>query len=178
MKKICLLVALSLCVFSVKAQEHSQENQKKDEIKLNALFLVLGAFEATYEHALNEESSIGTSVFLPISEDVESVNYYVSPFYRLYFGKKYASGFFVEGFGMLNSTENYKYSFNETTFVSTDSIEDVTDFALGFGIGGKWITKRGFTLEILGGVGRNLFNSKGADYEIIGKGGINLGFRF
>jgi len=38
--------------------------------------------------------------------------------------------------------------------------------------------KKGFSLEVFGGVGRNLFNNDDSDFEIIGKGGLNLGYRF
>ena len=33
----------------------------------------------------------------------EDTNFLISPFYRRYFGKRYASGFFVEGFGTFGS---------------------------------------------------------------------------
>jgi hypothetical protein len=55
---------------------------------------------------------------------------------------------------------------------------NVTDFALGLGFGGKWITKQGFLAELNFGVGRNLFNTKESGSEIIGKGGITIGYRF
>ncbi len=186
MKKLCFatLIALLLCnsSFSQENNENSNQNNAQtnfNEIKLNGLFLVLGAFEVTYERTINEESGAGVTVFLPIDDDVsDDINYYISPYYRFYFGKKYAAGFYVEGFGMLNST-------NESLFF-TDTINDdftgtrkkITDFALGIGIGGKWVTKSGFVGEIGFGVGRNLFNSNDLDYEIIGKGGITLGYRF
>jgi len=72
---------------------------------------------------------------------------------------------------MLNST-NRDFNF----FESEDDFR--TDFALGIGLGGKWITNSGFIGEINFGVGRNLFNNNNTDYEIIAKGGISLGYRF
>lgn len=171
MKKAILLSVLFLSFFSLKAQEDTPERQ--NEVKLNALFLVLGGFEGTYEYLLNEESGVGVSLFLPIDDELDGINYYISPYYRMYFGKKYATGFYLEGFGMLNSTvvENY----NEFTFEYDD--ENVTDFALGIGIGGKWLTNRGLLGEIGLGVGRNLFNSH-EDNDFVGKIGITIGYRF
>ena len=79
---------------------------------------------------------------------------------------------------MLNRTNSEVYDYNSTTMNYTYTYEDVTDFALGFGIGGKWLSKSGFILELSAGIGRNLFNNNDANYQIIGKGGINLGYRF
>jgi len=175
MKKLLLLLSLSLLTFS-----YSQETQKvdfaKNEIKGNALMLVAGAFEVTYERILNEESAVGVSLFVPYDNDID-VNFSLTPYYRFYFGKKPSAGFFVEGFGMLNSYDDTIYT-NENNYNST--YEDVTrtDFALGFGLGSKWVTKRGFVFEINAGVGRNLFNSSDTDFEIVGRGGITLGYRF
>jgi len=176
MKKIIVLAGLFVFAFG-----YSQESEKvtfpKNEIKGNALFLVAGAVEVTYERLLNEESGIGVSLFVPYVNDVNQ-NFNLTTYYRFYFGKKPAAGFFVEGFGMLNSySENYYMYDSNFTEVKIDG-DNITDFALGFGLGAKWVTKRGFVFEINGGIGRNLFNSSDADYEIVGRGGITLGYRF
>ena len=160
-------------------QDSSNNSLNKNELRFNALYLILGGVEVSYEALLSEESGLGISVFLPIDNSID-LNYYVSPFYRLYFGKKSAAGFFVEGFGMLNSAEDYVYDFTEDadgfTFSNGD-YENVTDFALGIGIGGKFLTNRGFVAEIGLGVGRNLFVNE-RDTEIVVKGGIIIGYRF
>jgi hypothetical protein len=176
MKKLLVLLCLSAFTFGY-SQEKTTVAFPKNEIKGNALFLVAGAVEVTYERLLNEESGIGVSLFVPYVNDV-SQNFNLTTYYRFYFGKKPAAGFFVEGFGMLNSySENYDMYDSNFNVVKIDG-ENTTDFALGFGLGGKWVTKRGFVFEINGGVGRNLFNSNDADYEIVGRGGITLGYRF
>ena len=115
-------------------------------------------------------------------DETLDVNYYVAPYYRQYFGKKYATGFFVEAFGMLNSVDDYTYDSyydepTDTYFSNSGYDDNVVDFALGIGTGVKLLTKRGFIVEIDLGIGRNLFkNDRG--FTIIGKGGINLGYRF
>jgi hypothetical protein len=56
----------------------------------------------------------------------------------------------------------------------------VTDFALGFGLGGKWVTKSGVIFEINTGIGRNLFykeDNVNRD-KFVSKGGISIGYRF
>lgn len=182
MKKVILVSFLFLSVLAVNAQETESEQvvEKQNEVKINGLYLVLGAFEGTYERLLNEESGVGVSVFLPFDDDInDDLNYYISPYYRFYFGKKYAAGFFVEGFGMLNSYENNNVIFNDQFDVVDVKEDNVTDFALGIGIGGKWVTNRGMFAEINFGVGRNLFNSSDYDdYEFVGKAAISIGFRF
>ena len=182
MKKIILIAFLALSFFGANAQETApiKDAQKKSEIKINGLYLVLGALEVTYEHLLNEESGVGVSIFIPIDDEVnDDINYYISPYYRFYFGKKYAAGFFVEGFGMLNSYKSNLVEFNELFDIFRTNEENVTDFALGIGIGGKWITNRGMFAEVNFGVGRNLFNNRDFDdYEVIGKASISIGIRF
>ena len=75
---------------------------------------------------------------------------------------------------MLNSTNDYSYYFGLN---ATDK-KTITDFALGIGLGGKWLTKSGFIGELNFGIGRNLFNNNNTDNEIVGKAGITIGYRF
>ncbi|WP_445737684.1 DUF3575 domain-containing protein [Mariniflexile sp.] len=176
MKKSILFYLIVFLVSSSMFSQETIENTSTknfNEFKLNGLYLILGVFEASYETTLNDESAVGISVLLPIDNAVNSdIKYAISPYYRFYFGEKYAAGFFVEGFGMLNST-------NRNIDLFEDNEDDFrTDFALGFAVGGKWVTKKGFSIEIFGGIGRNLFNNEGTDYDIVGKGGVNLGYRF
>ena len=182
MKKIILVAFLAVSFIRVHAQEAKSaiDVQKQNEVKINGLYLVLGALEVTYERLLNEESGVGLSIFLPIDDAVnDGINYYVSPYYRFYFGKKYAAGFFVEGFGMLNSYDYTTIGFLQSFDAVASDTENVTDFALGIGVGGKWITNRGMFAEVNFGVGRNLFNSNDfSDYEVIGKASIAIGIRF
>ena len=51
-----------------------------------------------------------------------------------------------------------------------------TDFALGFGLGGKFVSKQGFFLDLSTGIGRNLFSD--VSPTIVGQFNVNLGFRF
>ncbi len=164
------------------SQEEISNNEdisiRTNEIKLNALYLVIGAFDLTYEHLLNDESGLGVDVFIPFDEDIyESINYYVSPYYRLYFGKKYAAGFFLEGFGMLNSYDEETINFiSDDNFVRENNTE--VNFALGIGLGGKWVTDSGFVGELNLGVGRNLINSELEEFDFVFKVGITIGYRF
>ena len=176
MKK--LLALLCLMVFnSGYCQMKETASFNKNEIKGNALFLVLGAVEVTYEHLLNEDSGFGVSLFFANKEDFDT-NFSLTPYYRAYFGEKPAAGFFVEAFSMVSTGENGSYTgydYNTDTSYYVEG-EKYTDFALGFGLGSKWIHSRGFTFEINGGICRNLLGSNSP--EIAGRGAITLGYRF
>ncbi len=177
-KKTAFALLVLFTVFA-QAQEKEQEEtqQNFNELKLNALYAVVGAFEVTYERTLNAESAFGTSVLIPYENEDSSLNYYLSPYYRFYFGKKYAAGFFVEGFGLLSSEDRITGFFDTGNNFLTQT-ESVTDFALGIGLGGKWVSKKGFIGELNLGVGRNLFNADETGTELIGKLGITVGWRF
>lgn len=184
MKTPILCALFLICTFNLSAQTTEETNDNdhtSNEVKLNALFMIIGAFDVTYEHLLNEESGIGLNIFIPFDGDInDDINYFVSPYYRLYFGKKYAAGFFLEGFGMLNSVNNVV---RNGFFGGGDVIEvvneDIVDFALGIGLGGKWVTNNGFIGELNIGFGRNLFRGEdeGGD-DFVGKIGITVGYRF
>ncbi|PRB06034.1 DUF3575 domain-containing protein [Chryseobacterium sp. MYb7] len=180
MKKIFLLI-ITLCAFySVKAQ--SNENnadsyEKKNEIKLNLLSPLMGAFEVGYERFLNKNSSLGISAFKVYNHSAnEDMNYFISPYYRHYFGKKYTAGFFVEGFGMFTSIDGKKiYAADNVAFTEG---KDVYDLALGAGLGWKLVTKKGFVFEANAAYGRLLFNADKTDHDQVIKLGLSIGYRF
>lgn len=174
MKKIAIIL---LFVSSISFGQNSDDIRGKNryEIKVNGLSVIFKAIDLEFERTINAESSFGVSTFLSFDDDVDKLKY-ISPYYRVFFGEKHASGFFIEGFGMLNSQEEARF-----TIVGGGNItqirENVTDFALGIGLGGKWITKKGFIGQVNLGVGRNLFNTDKGD-EFVAKLGITLGFGF
>jgi hypothetical protein len=137
---------------------------------------VLGAVELTYERLITDDSGLGISLFF-VNEDEFETSFSLTPYYRAYFGKKPAAGFFVEGFSMINTgvSSIYYRSDNNGNLIVTDK-DRFTDFALGFGVGSKWVHKRGFTFEVNAGIGRNLLSRDSP--EVVPRGGITLGYRF
>ena len=174
MKKIVFIL---LCIPFISFGQNSTNaiNENRYEVKVNGLSVIFNAIDIEFERTINAESSFGISTFYSFGDQFDNLKY-VSPYYRVYFGKKHAAGFFVEGFGMLNSQEEIK-----STIVGPSSISlmrgNVTDFALGVGIGGKWITKKGLIGQANLGVGRNLFHT-GLGDEYVFKLGISIGFGF
>ena len=159
-------------------QENS-ENRKS----LNAFTLVaFGIVDITYERIISENSTWAIEVFYhPTKDDYLNDAYYkelsLTGKYKHFFSSKYARGFYVHGFGMLSNGEYedgsyYNESINEYIYETND----YTDFAIGFGLGGKFVSKGGFLLDLSGGIGRNLFSDKSP--TIVGQFMVNLGYRF
>ena len=180
MKKLHLLLVGLFAANSVYAQGDSLRSDRKNELKLNLVSAVTGAFEGTYERNLNRKSSLGISVFTYFSKNRESnddINSYVSTYYRRYFGKKFASGFFVEGFGMLSSIDSEKiYDVNDNSKFTRGA--DVIDFSFGLGIGSKWVTKSGIIFEVNAGIGKQLFNADKTDFDLFTRFGFHVGYKF
>ncbi len=197
MKKIVLftfLLATTISFAQEKEEIYPQDVNKKYEIKLNAFSLIVfSSLDVSYEYLLNKDSSFGVGVFYNFN-DINDDLYYpkkfsLTPYYRWYFSEtRFARGFFVEGFGMLNTYEDKKYYYsgydNNGNYIDNSELLKETDFALGISVGGKFIIKSGFTAEVYGGVGRNLFNNDNNNNnvnfsnDLITRGGISLGYRF
>ena len=179
MKKNLLLLITLFSLISVNAQNDGEQIQKNNELKLNIIMPLAATFEGTYERILNSKSSVGITGSYVFDSDGQNddMNYSISPYYRRYFGKKYASGWFVEGFGMLTSIDGKKIYTSEDHSIYTEN-PDVIDFALGAGGGWKWVSKNGFIIEANVGYGGLLFNAKKTDHTIVARFGISLGYRF
>jgi len=179
-KKFSLLIIL-FAFYTVQAQSESETTpnsyQKKKEIKLNLISPLSGAAEVGFERYLNKKSSLGISAFVVYDNTKEKdMNYFISPYYRYYFGKKYASGFFVEGFGMFTSIDGKKiYAADNITFTEN---KDVYDLALGAGLGWKLVTKKGLVFEANTAYGKLMFNANKTDHDQVIKLGLSIGYRF
>ncbi|MDR4892560.1 MULTISPECIES: DUF3575 domain-containing protein [unclassified Chryseobacterium] len=179
-KKFSLLIIL-FAFYTVQAQSESETTpnsyQKKNEIKLNLISPLSGAAEVGFERYLNKKSSLGISAFFVYDNTKEKdMNYFISPYYRYYFGKKYASGFFVEGFGMFTSIDGKKiYAADNITFTEN---KDVYDLALGAGLGWKLVTKKGLVFEANAAYGKLMFNANKTDHDQVIKLGLSIGYRF
>ena len=197
MKKILLFLLVTFVSLSITAQEfegpkenrYPEKVEKKNELKLNAFNLIaFAALDISYEKLISANSSYGVAIFYNFS-DYENDDitfpkkFSITPYYRWFFSEyQYAQGFFIEGFGMLNTFQDFYDSYDYNNNYS--KIETQTSFALGISVGGKFVLKEGFTAEVLAGVGRNLIKGESPeDYntfqnEIIGRFGVSLGYRF
>lgn len=182
MKQTLLAFILLVTISNIQAQENNEvETNKQNELKINMTNLIgFKWLDIGYERILNEEASIGVGTLFSLDKDSEGLDDYrtfsITPYYRQFFSKKYAQGFFVEGFAMLHSGNDEFYEYNETTMVSSYEEKTYTDFAIGISAGAKFVTKRGFIAEIYLGIGRDLLGN--SDIEVVGRGGISIGFQF
>ena len=164
MKKIFLLLTITISSFA----------QAQQEIKIDIFdALALKTIEVSYEHYLNDQSSVGISVLVNFEKNSADFKYNekraITPFYRHYFTTDSQWNFFGEGFFSLNFGET------EISGVS-NAYEDYTDGAFGVAVGTKYTTENGLTIDIYGGLGRNLFNDNSP--IIIPRVGVNVGYRF
>ncbi len=191
MKKITFLILLCIVTITTAQKNkeiYPQDLNKKHELKINVFNLVaLSSVNASYERLINKDASFGFDVFYNTNNnfDDDLRKYSLTSYYRWFFSEKFATrGFFVEGFGMLNTQEAKEYnSFTDDlgNITSNSTIKERTDFALGIAVGGKFVTKKNFVAEVFIGLGRNLFNIKPDDFfdtNLVSRGGISLGYRF
>ncbi len=188
MKKLILIPLLLLTIHSF--SQETVEKKKSHEVKLNAFnTLIFKSLEGSYEYLINKESSVGISIMVNLNDEYYEGGQYneefaLTPFYRRYFSRKYAWGFFMEAFGMYNKQQNNYYEYDYVDPVdgsySYNTIDEETNnFALGIALGGKFVSQKGFAFEFFGGVGRNLFTSDSRyNYEFVPRLGVSFGYRF
>lgn len=170
--KFLVAILLLMSTNLLSAQEEA-ELTKRSEIKVNALYLLLGGFELDYEYILNEESSIGLSATV-FFDDVD-YNWGITPHYRLFFGKEPALGFFVEGHAAVYNVDYYFYDYGPNGGFNS-GMRNRTTGGIGIAVGGKFKTRRDVVVEVNGGIGR-IFGNDNFD-TVYPRFGINIGKRF
>lgn len=144
------------------------------ELKFNfGLFLATTTVDFSYEYYLSEDTSLGGTVYFDNDGTDYNGDFGIGPNFRAYFGYNIRSGFFAEAFGLYFSGDK-ELSNGGTGLIN----RNYNSFALGLGIGNKWVTRsQKFSLEIYGGFGRNI-NPEDFQDSFIYRGGLNVGFRF
>ncbi|MDM9631251.1 DUF3575 domain-containing protein [Robiginitalea aurantiaca] len=148
---------------SLRAQNDTTNDLGVNELKLNAAYLLAGFAEISYERILGEDSALGLSLGFALDNSID-YRFNAIPYYRLYFGKKKAAGFFAEGNGAF---------FSERTSRSNTAL----GAGLGLAIGGKFMTKNQWIAELFLGVGRNFVNNDLLN-DVYPRAGISIGKRF
>ncbi|MEO0526392.1 MAG: hypothetical protein AAFZ89_04150 [Bacteroidota bacterium] len=173
MKKIYVIFVLLGTIYTVDAQAYPQF-QNDSEIKFNAgLFLATTTLEGSYEYFLNEDTSVGGTVYFDNDALDYNGDFGIGPNFRAYFGYGPRSGFFAEVFGLYYTGEEE----NTGDGISSSNSEYST-LALGLGLGNKWVTQsQKFALEVNGGFGRNV-NPEDFQDSFMYRIGLSVGFRF
>jgi hypothetical protein len=176
MKHLFLSIAV-LFTLSNFSQETAEKKIDKNEIKINLPYLILGFPEITYERLLTDQTALGISVAFPIESGTSNIengyNFSMNPYYRVYFGEKPNTGFFVDGNAALYSQRKTAGDF------FTDEKEGGLVFGLGFNVGTKYKTKSGWVAESYIGLTRSIINSDNVNRnKIMLRMGIVIGKTF
>ena len=152
----------------VKTDTQIEEFSKQigtEEFKLDFLdLLVFPALSVGYEKINDSSTAFGTTLFINLGgEDSDwNDNLAITPNYRFYFlqSEDYGGyGVFAEVFTKFAFGDAEVYNLTSSTY----NEENYFDMALGLAVGRKWINRKGFTLETLFGIGRNLFFDEESD---------------
>ena len=197
MKRTALLLAFLLVSTMAFSQEPEQTEPlthrdiSKNELSLNVFnVLIFGAIDASYERILNDHSSLSLEIFSKAldkneGEEIDLAEAYSKEFsvttkFKYFFREnKAAHGFYAEAFGMFSDgwTDKEVEVTTEDGSIFLQEVDvEYTDFALGFGVGGKFVSKNGFLIDLSFGIGRNLFNRDSPDLVVLPN--INVGYRF
>ena len=86
-------------------------------------------------------------------------------------GKKVAGGYYVNSLAMISQGK-----IGNRDYLNETRDERYTGFALGFGLGGKFVSRQGNFLDLGYSIGRNLFSNQSP--TVLGQFTLNLGYRF
>ena len=144
----------------------------QDEIKVNITdALALKTLTLSYEHYATERTSVGLSGLFNFEDESSNFRYkedqMYTAFVRHYFSSESLWNLFGELFIAYNSGDDER---------SGGTVIDYSDGALGLSIGYKYISPGGFTVDIHGGLGRNMFSEDSP--TIVPRIGVNIGFQF
>ena len=151
----------------------------QNEIKIDFLdFIIFPALTLGYEKNRNSSTAYGATMFINFDTDLGSEwndKFAITPYYRFYFleSQDYGGyGVFAEIFTKFSSAKIENYSDAKS--------ESYTDISPGLAVGRKWINRKGFTFELMFGVGRNLLYDEdvnGMNTATI-RSGVSIGKRF
>lgn len=175
--------AFSFAQENIEKEQPEKRDITKNELSINAFNLVaFGIIDIAYERVIDENSTWAIEGYLyPNNDDYYGDGFFkntsLTGKYKHFFSSTYARGFYVNGFGMLSSGEyDTDYYLSEQSGEYVYETENYTDFAIGFGLGGKFVSQGGFLLDLNAGIGRNLLSDNSP--TIVGQFMVNLGYRF
>lgn len=161
MKRILMISCLFIS-FSCLAQE---------EIKANISdALVMKTLSISYEHYFTDQTSLGLSGLFNLEDESSDLRYNEDQMYTAYLRHYFSTESLWNLFGELF------LAYNTGDEESNGMINTYSDGALGLALGYKYISSGGFTVDIHGGLGRNLFTDNSP--RIVPRIGVNVGFQF
>ena len=192
MKKTLLILFFLFPLYNISQEVQKVEVVKSDtqidnlnellgqnEIKVDFLdFILFPALTLGYEKNRNSSTAYGATMFINFDTELGSEwndKFAITPYYRFYFleSQDYGGyGVFAEIFTKFSSAKIENYSNLER--------KSYTDISPGLAVGRKWINRKGFTFELMFGVGRNLLydeDTNGMSTATI-RSGVSIGKRF
>jgi hypothetical protein len=176
-KKLILglsLVALSINAFcQMTINESATESPRdKNEVRLNVATAIAGLPELNYERFITDNMGVGLALSIALDKPrILIIRNIALPYYRVYFGEKQASGFFIEGNMAIVGQKKAVYGLN----ANEDGYNSATNFGCGAAVGFKLLNRNGVTGEICLGGGRLFGGTLEDGYPRLG---ICLGKRF
>ena len=157
----------------------------QNELRFDFLsLLAYNSFSATYERMNDISTAYGVSMLINFGDDIND-NFAVTPYFRIYFleSEDYGGyGFFAEVFSKFafGESEVYNENFTNNSIYPAYENENYFDVALGVALGRKWINRKGYSFEILVGLGKNLLydNDQLDRSETMGRFSASIGKRF
>ena len=159
--------------------ENLNELLGQNEIKVDFLdFILFPALTLGYEKNRNSSTAYGATMFINFDTELGSEwndKFAITPYYRFYFleSQDYGGyGVFAEIFTKFSTAKIKNYANLKS--------KSYTDISPGLAVGRKWINRKGFTFELMFGVGRNLLydeDTNGMSTATI-RSGVSIGKRF
>lgn len=190
--KTKVLICVSFCMLSLNvfcqektnsdnASSQSINQHDNNELRINLLMSIIGLPELNYERFFADNMGVGLAVSASIDKvENMSTRSIILPYYRLYFGTKKASGFFIEGNMAVVGQKELYYNLSQSSsidayYVSSIGTHSTTNFGFGCAIGIKLLTRSDFTGEAYLGAGRLFGESIDKAYPRVG---VCIGKRF
>jgi len=175
MRQIKAFFLALFCLFIVKsfAQDQTNYDLGRHEIKLNLFNAVLESLSLEYECVINTDftAGIGANYFFDISSS--EFQFIAYPNIRFYPGRQEpATGFFTELSVPFYANEGQVYNNVKMRFEN----DLVIGAGIGVAAGYKLMSKNGFTTELFLGACRNFNND--VNVELFSRFGVTFGKRF
>lgn len=182
LKRILIAVlCFTLGANTIQAQE-IEKARKNDILADPVLLIAVPLANISYERLISQNKGIGVNTMIKLNNKDKDFKQF-SPYFRYYMGKKYASGFFFEGFIPITIQNDINYIYEDYSDLSYQNIsrtnKSFTTVGIGFGIGGKWLINNKLVIEASGGIARRFGDLYKYDIgRATGKIMVGIGYRF
>lgn len=136
----------------------------RNEIRFNLSNSIAGFPEINYERFISDNSGLGIAGSVSMEKKYNMpLRALLIPYFRLYFGKGFASGFFIEGNAAVASETISQYN-----LMGNYNYKNILTGGFGVAIGVKLLSRNGYVGELYSGLGRLYGNSMERSYPRIG----------